>query len=275
MAVLIESTETYFLIRPQGPRLNPADGKNLVDLIASTKGPGLIILDFSSVEDLYDQGFNLISNLSNRFKDEGVRLELVGNPVLEKIIQDKALSRVLFCRKSLKEVLPESAYGGVQGHSSTSNADVLKFLNVVLDGVKEVFSVAASTQVTVESVKVLGQNKYVADVCGTVGLVSKVFHGTLVLGFTMETYIQIMTRMLGEPVTELTPEVRDGAAELLNMIFGNAKTKVSEFELQSAIPTIFVARGIQVQGAGNKPSIVVHFNSDVGSIYAELIAISK
>ena len=82
-------------------------------------------------------------------------------------------------------------------------------------------------------------------IASVIGLTSEHFKGAISLNFQEDFYLALLSNMLGEKVTEINNDTQDGAAELLNMIYGSAKTQLNTkgYTLQRAIPTVFTRSG--------------------------------
>jgi CheY-specific phosphatase CheX len=82
--------------------------------------------------------------------------------------------------------------------------------------------------------------------------------------------------MLGEKYTELNDELQDGAAELLNMIFGHAKVILNKqgHTIQKAIPTVIRGGNLQTTHLGNSKVVVLPFSvgAEIGEFYIEICA---
>jgi len=114
--------------------------------------------------------------------------------------------------------------------------------------------------------------KLLGDISGVIGLVADAFTGSVVISFPEATFLKIMSRMLGEEFTQLTPEIQDGAGELTNIVFGQAKVILNErgYNIQTALPSIIVGSDHTVITAGRTPRIVVPFESDAGPFFIEI-----
>ena len=78
--------------------------------------------------------------------------------------------------------------------------------------------------------------------------------------------------MLGEEFKEINKDLEDGAGEILNIIFGHAKTVLNSknYGIEKAIPTVIRGHGILVKHVTQVASIVVPFETDVGSFHMEI-----
>lgn len=149
----------------------------------------------------------------------------------------------------------------------------VEFVNVLLDAVA--YTLRVSTQTHARAGKSYARGTAPApqaDIAATVGVLSPAFNGTVVLGFQKESYLTIMSKFLAMEYTEITPDVEDGAAELLNVILGQAKVLLNDrgFELVQAVPAVIAGKEIRVFPAFVKRSILVPFQCELGSFYLEV-----
>lgn len=102
---------------------------------------------------------------------------------------------------------------------------------------------------------------------GLIGITSNAFQGSMSIQFPRSTFLDVMNGMLGEEMTELTPGIEDGAAELTNIIFGNAKVSLNEngYGIQMAIPTLLT--GTSIQSVTSSETEGVEFQTDGDSFY--------
>ncbi len=83
--------------------------------------------------------------------------------------------------------------------------------------------------------------------------------------------------MFGETYSVLTDEIADGAGELANIIFGTAKTILTDsgFSLEKALPTIIRGSDIKLTSLSRGgPMIVVPFQGTDG-LFHILISLSR
>jgi chemotaxis protein CheX len=103
-------------------------------------------------------------------------------------------------------------------------------------------------------------------------IISDAFTGSISLCFDKRTFLNICENMLGDTYSEIDEEVEDAAAELLNIIFGKAKTDLNDksgYNLKKAIPTIIKGPGIRVKQT-TQPAIILPFESDAGTFTLEV-----
>ncbi len=115
-------------------------------------------------------------------------------------------------------------------------------------------------------------DRLVGDVSGIIGVVSDKFNGSVVISFPEPTFLKVMSNMLGESFTELSPEIVDGAGEILNMIFGQAKIVLNEkgYGIKTAIPSVVTGKQLSVSTMTKGPVVVVPFQSGAGDFFVEI-----
>lgn len=146
-----------------------------------------------------------------------------------------------------------------------------KFVNAFLTGTISTFKIQCSYELTPVKSRILQPSEQIPnDLCGVIGLTSNVFRGAITLCFPEPLFLAVMGSMFGETFTEVTNELSDGAGELLNIIFGQAKTLLTDqgLSIEKAIPTVVRGKDIKVSSlTGNRPTIVVPFEAKDGKLH--------
>ena len=112
---------------------------------------------------------------------------------------------------------------------------------------------------------------YRFEIGGVLGITGSTFSGTFAMCYEKAVFLKVLERIFGEPITEITKDVEDGAAELVNIVFGVAKQILNEegHALRMAIPTIVRGKSVTSQFPGQKPPIVVPFELFGGHFWVE------
>jgi chemotaxis protein CheX len=110
------------------------------------------------------------------------------------------------------------------------------------------------------------------EIVGIIGLTSKTFNGSIALCFTENSFMGVMSGMLGEQITEINQDIQDGAGELLNIIFGFTKRVLNKkgHEIEMAIPSVVRGKDIEVQQHAKLPPIIVPFTSSAGEFFVKI-----
>lgn len=147
------------------------------------------------------------------------------------------------------------------------------FINPFLVAALQIFDVQTQTKFTAGKPSVQNAGQSLTDgIVGIIALNGARYRGNIALCFPKDVFLKVYERMLGEKHTEITADIEDAAAELLNMIYGQSKTvwNSSGYEFQPAIPTILRGEKISVRQQTGGPVIVLPFSGDVGSFYVEI-----
>lgn len=149
----------------------------------------------------------------------------------------------------------------------------VKFVNAFLEAAIKVMKVQSQTDV-VPGAPFLRNAKeaFNGDISGVIGLVSDAFNGAIIINFPEPTFLGIISRMLGEKFESLTPEISDGAAELTNIIFGQAKVTLNElgYGIKMATPSVVVGKNHPISNYTSVQRMSVPFTCDLGSFTIEI-----
>ena len=109
------------------------------------------------------------------------------------------------------------------------------------------------------------KDAYVLDeVSGIIGLAGETA-GAVVLSFSRQTAMNIVSVFSKKTYTALTNEVLDGVGELVNIIAGNAKQDLSDFRISISLPGVVVGKDARIHWPDGVPVIAIPFDSELGS----------
>jgi len=153
-----------------------------------------------------------------------------------------------------------------------------RFFKPFVDATIKTLKIQCNLDATHEKPYIKGtkpQQEY--DLAAVIALTSNAFNGTITLSFPKNTFLGVMANMLGEKYTEISAELEDGAAELLNIIFGQAKLALTEqgYSVEKAIPTVIRGAGLKTKIVASQPVIVLPFVTAAGSFEIEVGAEGK
>lgn len=147
------------------------------------------------------------------------------------------------------------------------------FINPFLAATLNVLKVQATVEAEPGKIAVKKAGEPIkGDVSGVIGIVSESFKGCVVISFPENTFLKVMSGMLGEDIKELNQDIIDGAAEITNMIFGQAKVVLNErgYGIQMALPQVISGKGHTLSAMSKGPAFVVPFKSTVGDFFVEI-----
>ncbi len=101
------------------------------------------------------------------------------------------------------------------------------------------------------------------EVSGIIGLAGETV-GAVVLSFSRETAINVVSVFSHREYKALSKEVLDGVGELVNIIAGNAKRDLLDFRIVISLPGVIVGQSYKIHWPEGVPVITIPFDSDLG-----------
>ena len=197
--------------------------------------------------------------------DKSMRLILVNNKLMQLFRTEGVDAAFKFCT-TLRDAMIDL------GHVKEKALDT-NFINPFLNATIHVLNVQASTEATPGKIYLKKSGEHLlGDVSGVIGIVSDSFNGSVVISFPEKTFLSIMSRMLGEEYKEINQEIIDGAGEITNMIFGQAKIVLNDqgYGIKTALPSVISGKNHSLQGVTKGAIVVVPFTSGAGEFFVEI-----
>ncbi len=101
------------------------------------------------------------------------------------------------------------------------------------------------------------------EVSGIIGLAGDT-RGAVVLSFSRETAIRMVSVMADKEYFALGNEVLDGVGELINIIAGNAKQDLLEFRIEISLPGVIIGNSNKIHWPAGIPVVCIPFNTEIG-----------
>lgn len=112
------------------------------------------------------------------------------------------------------------------------------------------------------------------DIAGKLSMDCPELNVDVILSFPKDVYFNIYESMLDERPDDINDENRDLAAEITNMIYGQAKTTLKKrgYEFGRAFPVACSGDELsKIYPENFKDRLMVSFSSEIGTFYLELI----
>lgn len=113
------------------------------------------------------------------------------------------------------------------------------------------------------------------EISSVVDLKSSAFQGHLCISFDKNSYLEVVSNMLMEEQTELTPDNQDAVGEINNIIFGNAKGEISNYGFELTVPKVLVGKDVVVPSIPGSAGMMVPFQTTKGHFYIFVVAKAK
>lgn len=232
--------------------------------------PDIHIFDFKHLVEIKEKVYRLLILFNHKLKAKGKKLYLINAPQrIQEQFAQAGLSGLFPIVKSKEEAIMKS-----KPPSNKGTLDV-SFINPFVIATDTVLSTQANTKIKPGKpfVKKPTDNLPV-EIAGVINLTNPAFTGSISLCFPAEVFLKIYENMVGEKHTSITSEIEDAAGELLNIIFGQAKTILNDklgHSLQKALPTILSGMKMKLRHKSTSPVIILPFESAAGAFHIEIV----
>lgn len=226
------------------------------------------VLNFKNVRKMDKKCYKTFIFYNKTLREEKKYLYCINvNEEILRQIQSDGMAGVLV-QTSDMDSLRRKHFGG------TKTIDV-SIVNPFIEATLNVIETQANTGIRVGRPYVkTGEDPFPIEIAGLIPLNSSAsFKGALVLCFQAATFLKIYSNMVGEAVGEITPEIQDGAGELINIIYGQAKTVLNErgHKLDMVLPTVLVGEKLKIRHQSRDLSMILPFESDAGPLFLEVL----
>lgn len=226
-----------------------------------------MFIDCSTQSAIPKDWLRALLRLQLALKKENKLMKLLKvNMMLMNYLKKEGIDTTFKFAKDIREAIAET------GLISKRTLDT-EFVNPFLTATVHVLKVQAQIDARAGKVSVKkATDQSSGDVSGVIGIVSDSFDGSVVISFPEATFLKIMSNMLGETYTEMNREIIDGAGELTNMIFGQAKIVLNDkgYGIKTAIPTVISGKNHTLSAMTKGPIVVVPFESQAGNFFVEI-----
>jgi chemotaxis protein CheX len=107
------------------------------------------------------------------------------------------------------------------------------------------------------------------DITGIIGLSGNA-QGAISLSFPKIVALKAVSAMVGSEMKIIGPEITDAIGEIVNIIAGNAKQNLTQYNLTISLPNVIVGKDHSVAAPSGIATIVVPFTSAIGNFAMEV-----
>jgi len=104
------------------------------------------------------------------------------------------------------------------------------------------------------------------DISGIIGLSGKVI-GTVALSFPESTALAVCNKFMSANLKEMNAEILDAVGELINIVAGNAKKGLTEFNIEISLPSVIVGKNHRIVEPKGSVGFVIPFASPLGNFH--------
>jgi chemotaxis protein CheX len=143
------------------------------------------------------------------------------------------------------------------------------YINPFIISTIETFKKMLNTDIKPGKVQLKNDATHSYDVSGIIGLSGEA-QGSICLSFPKIIALRVVSAFVGTEIKIVGPEVADAIGELANIIAGNAKQHLSQFNLSISLPKVIMGSGHKIASQSGVPTIIVPFTSPLGEFAMEV-----
>jgi chemotaxis protein CheX len=136
-------------------------------------------------------------------------------------------------------------------------------INPFLRAVIDTFSMMLECKAQRGEISLSDKSHLEYPISGVIGLTGKAV-GTVVINLSEQLAIKGASTMLMTELDSIDGDVQDAVGELANMIAGQAKAELAEYEMSVSLPNIITGTGHDVSFPTNVKLLTVPFTTDYG-----------
>ncbi len=142
-------------------------------------------------------------------------------------------------------------------------------INPFLRAVVNTFSTMLNCEARRGELTLTDSGKRLFPISGVIGLSGKAA-GTVVINLSEEVALKAASEMLMMELTELNDDVLDAVGEMANMIAGQAKAEMEEYELSVSLPSVVTGEGHSIRFPSDAKPVSVAYDTDFGPLRLEV-----
>lgn len=262
----VEKFEGYTVVKLEG-NLDYNNCKTFDGQIDFFPPNHYVIINCDALPSLPKDWLRCLLKIHLNTKKESKFMKLVHvNSVLMSNLKKEGIDTTFKIAKDIRDALNET---GLAPKRSLDTEFINPFLNATIHVLKiQAQIIATPGQIYMKKPR----DVMTGDISGVIGIVSDSFDGSVVISFPEHTFLKIISNMLGEEYHKIDKEIIDGAGELTNMIFGQAKIVLNEkgYGIKTAIPSVVSGKDHTLSALTKGPVVVVPFTTDHGKFFVEI-----
>lgn len=145
----------------------------------------------------------------------------------------------------------------------------VSYINPFVVSTIETFKKMLNSDAKPGQVQLKNDTTYTYDVSGVIGLSGEA-QGSICLSFPKLIALKVVSALVGSEIKIIGPEVADAIGEIANIIAGNAKQHLTQFNLSISLPKVIMGKDHKIASQRGIPTIVVPFDCSLGNFAMEV-----
>lgn len=226
---------------------------------------GFLIFDFSDVTEITPSALRSLTFAISITSQINAKVAMVGSSVVSQCISSCNLEKVFPYYSSINQIFEKNPQTSILQNTLKDELD---------DAIKTTFQTITGSEAHALPIDSNTQNySNNFEIGAIIGISDTSFKGSLILGFSVKSYLNLMSKMFGATYKEITSEISDGPAEVLNMIYGHLKIALNNngFSVSPAIPITIMGSNLRIVPSEKRSfPVVLLYESEFGTFYVEL-----
>lgn len=142
-------------------------------------------------------------------------------------------------------------------------------INPFVEAVANTFETMLNCKAHRGSLALASTAKRTYPISGVIGLSGRAA-GTVVINLSEQVALKAASAMLMTEISEINDDVLDAVGEIANMVAGQAKAELEEYELSVSLPNVVTGVGHEVRFPSNAHPVSVPFETDFGPMLLDV-----
>ncbi|WP_413292033.1 chemotaxis protein CheX [Bdellovibrio sp. HCB185ZH] len=169
---------------------------------------------------------------------------------------------------------PASAAPAAATSPQAKYAVDVRVINAVIKATMNVFAQFGVQNITMGKPETKSPHDALkGEISSVVEIKSQSYQGYLAISFDKASYLEVVSTMLMEEQTELNAENQDAVGEINNIIFGNAKSEITNFGVQLTVPKVLIGADSMIECKQGSAGMLIPFSTTKGHFYLKVIAV--
>ncbi len=146
----------------------------------------------------------------------------------------------------------------------------IDYINPVIGGLEKTFGTMLGCSIDRVGLGLMENNLALHPVSGIIGVSGKGGVGTMVLSMSESVAIKAASTMLMCELSEIDDDVMDAVGELTNMVCGDAKAQLAQFQLSMSLPNVLCGTNCRLHFPQNAQPISIPFKCEWGPLALQI-----
>jgi chemotaxis protein CheX len=145
----------------------------------------------------------------------------------------------------------------------------VSYINPFVVSTIETFTKMLNSEAKPGKIELKNDESHTYDISGVIGLSGEA-QGSICLSFPKLIALKVVSALVGADIKIIGPEVSDAIGEIANIIAGNAKQHLTQYNLSISLPKVIMGKDHKIASQRGVPTIIVPFESSLGNFAMEV-----